>query len=303
MREIRFSDGTEFSWGCKPNSTLENKQSHEPVPAPPRFVLLFRAYVSPLLKVAIHNCSCVAMAGDMRPSTEASVDTVSASTALPATADGSETRYAESSSVPPSAVCKPDEFPKHELDWITGDNNSLIYVRRLGTGVASSVHEVTLLFIHANPHRSETFILERYPCQQRRIANNKVYARKVIHVNDHVSIQDVTAVIRVCHSNPEGNVVQVFNLGRLHYDQYYFFDMEICDFSLHDYIHHSWSPETAKNVPNFANREALGPFAKFIQICSIMIDIACGVAFIHGCGYIHRALSPRNGRYLVRQGC
>jgi serine/threonine protein kinase len=104
------------------------------------------------------------------------------------------------------------------------------------------------------------------------------------------------AVIRVCHSNPEGNVVQVFNHGWLHYNQYFFFDMERCDFSLHDYIEKSWPADTAKKVPNFLNRDALGPIAKLSQVCNIMSDISNGVAWIHACGHIHRDLCPKNGR-------
>jgi len=54
-----------------------------------------------------------------------------------------------------------------------------------------------------------------------------------------------------------------------------------------------------RKVPNFANRDALGPLAKLSQIYTIMVDISNGVAFIHGCGYIHRDLSPKNGTYPV----
>jgi serine/threonine protein kinase len=131
----------------------------------------------------------------------------------------------------------------------------------------------------------------------------KVYARKVVHINDQISIQDVMdekdAVIRLCHSNPDGNVIRVFDHGWLAYNQYYFFDMERCDFSLDDYIHQSWPDEIAGKVPHFANRDALGPLAKLSQIYTIMIDISNGVAFMHGCGHVHRDLSPKNGRYSV----
>jgi len=103
------------------------------------------------------------------------------------------------------------------------------------------------------------------------------------------------AVIKLCHSNADGNVIRVFDHGWLEHEQYFYFDMELCDFSLFDYIHRNWSPDTAVKVPNFANIDTLGPLANISQIYNIMIEISNGIAFIHGSGYIHRDLTPKNG--------
>ena len=79
--------------------------------------------------------------------------------------------------------------------------------------------------------------------------------------------------------------------------------MELCDFNLHDYIYQTWSQDVANKVPNFSNVDKLGTLGKLSQTYNIMIDLCNGLAFIHGSGFIHRDVKPRNGTWLYRDDC
>ena len=90
------------------------------------------------------------------------------------------------------------------------------------------------------------------------------------------------------------NIVQVFDHGLLSQYPYYFIDMELCDFNLHDFIHRKNHPESSKSIPYFSQRDD-----SISQIWTIMSQVASGVEYIHRQGQVHRDIKPANGESLA----
>jgi serine/threonine protein kinase len=93
--------------------------------------------------------------------------------------------------------------------------------------------------------------------------------------------------------------VQVLNHGLLPDSRYYFIDMELCDLSLHDFIHRRAPPKSSESIPHFV-RDA-GPTLMVQQIWNIMREIANGVEYIHGQDQVHRDIKPANSTFPGRE--
>jgi serine/threonine protein kinase len=89
------------------------------------------------------------------------------------------------------------------------------------------------------------------------------------------------------------NIVQVLDHGLLANYPYYFIDMELCDLSLHDFIHRSTSCEPSESIPYFTKGGG-----SILQIWDIMSQIARGVEYVHSQGQVHRDITPGNGNPL-----
>ena len=72
--------------------------------------------------------------------------------------------------------------------------------------------------------------------------------------------------------------------------------MELCDLTLHDYIH----PETPSNLPQSIPCFVRGgSWHSVFQIWTVISDIASGVEYVHDKGHVHRDIKPRNGISLI----
>jgi serine/threonine protein kinase len=91
-------------------------------------------------------------------------------------------------------------------------------------------------------------------------------------------MNEVRALDKVCNMSHR-NVVEIFRHGWIT-SSHYFFDMELCDMTLEQYI-----------------REDLYVMEKYnpSNVADIITQIASGVAYIHGLKEIHRDLKPSNG--------
>lgn len=89
-------------------------------------------------------------------------------------------------------------------------------------------------------------------------------------------------------------MVLLLKSGELKHTHCYYFDMELCDMNLFEYIH-SNANHSAKGLDRF---DRLSPHSKVKQIWSIMEQISSGVAFIHGENFTHRDLKPSNSNPL-----
>ena len=103
----------------------------------------------------------------MDPPTESSVDTASTSKDLPTPNSEKESTQSEiSDSVAPTEQKDESTAEDEDRTWVTGNDPSLVYLGKLGSGSGGSVHEVLPFFIHADQPRYEISIQERYPCYQ-----------------------------------------------------------------------------------------------------------------------------------------
>lgn len=79
---------------------------------------------------------------------------------------------------------------------------------------------------------------------------------------------------------------------------FYFIDMELCDTSLHHYIHGDWllnHPQSANTV--FVTKDS--PIStRVLNVWVIMSHIMRGVEFIHSHKQVHRDLKPRNSTHV-----
>jgi serine/threonine protein kinase len=124
-------------------------------------------------------------------------------------------------------------------------------------------------------------------------ADYKFFARKVIRPFAAVHKKDieneVRAINKLCQSlHP--NIVQVFHHGYLKRDSaFYFMDMELCDFTLEQYM----NDKNVSHLDKWSIIRAGGDL--FFHVVDIALQIINGLVFIHACGEVHRDLSPQNG--------
>ena len=119
--------------------------------------------------------------------------------------------------------------------------------------------------------------------------HGQVFARKVIRTvvsgpTEEEAKNEVRAIEKLSKDGGHPNIVPVLNHGAI--CDRYFFDMELCDFNLMDYI--MKCREMTDGVGDSPVR--------FAETGCIFKDISHGIAFTHLQGEIHRDLKPRNGK-------
>jgi len=104
--------------------------------------------------------------------------------------------------------------------------------------------------------------------------------------------KEVMAIKNLCGPGAHVNIVQVLAHGQLPNVPYYFIDMELCDFNLHNYIHREPSTEPSESMPHIITGM---DSASSLQIWVIMSQITVGVEYIHRKDHVHRDIKPANG--------
>lgn len=112
--------------------------------------------------------------------------------------------------------------------------------------------------------------------------------------------EEIAVMVKICMSE-HWNIVQVHdwfesNLG-------YFIDMELCDLTLHDYIHNrgtfvSENSNLLNDAPFFVLEECTAEL-KLLNVWNIIEHIAQGLEFIHQEHYTHRDIKPLNGNHSL----
>src|ERR1700736_4374681 len=117
----------------------------------------------------------------------------------------------------------------------------------------------------------------------KRTANGiQIFARKIIRPTGMLTKADIDTqglvIDKLCNGSHK-NIVRVFGHGYLPNSPHYFFDMELCDMSLEDYVFgHITDTENKLKVD--------GPGL----VWAVMTDVVSGLEFIHSHHEIHRDL-------------
>jgi serine/threonine protein kinase len=96
------------------------------------------------------------------------------------------------------------------------------------------------------------------------------------------------------------NIVQVLQHDWFKSNSEYYIDMELCDLTLHDYIHNRASfigqhSDLSHHSPIFVFDDC-SAHLNLLNVCAIINHIARGLEFIHQEHYTHRDIKPLNGK-------
>jgi serine/threonine protein kinase len=125
----------------------------------------------------------------------------------------------------------------------------------------------------------------------------KIFARKVVFPDDDGSIPEEARAVDdlfLSSTNPPKNLIAVYGHGWLPSGNYYI-DMEVCDFTLHEYIRGTNLIVTWDDIVPLRVQEKRGPY----DIMRITEDIALGLNFLHGHDMVHRDLKPDNSNKTI----
>ena len=131
-------------------------------------------------------------------------------------------------------------------------------------------------------------------------SDGRLFARKVVRLFGAVEATDIDneirAVTKLCKSG-HANIVQVFEFGLLKDDSaWHFIDMELCDFTLENYIRGDETP------PLLSWEQVKLQKLFHTTISDINGQILEGLIFIHGHREVHRDLSPQNSNVKFMKG-
>src|SRR5438045_556801 len=111
---------------------------------------------------------------------------------------------------------------------------------------------------------------------------------------------EIVALNTICGIGGHKNIITFLGYGRLPESDYYYIDMALCEFDLHDYIYGKWSVPVGAKFQNSSDlvlveRECRSVLVWIQNVFTIMIHISKGLKFIHEKQFTHRDLKPQNG--------
>jgi len=144
-------------------------------------------------------------------------------------------------------------------------------------------------------------------CRAELIAR-QAFARKVVSTlaGQTADIEREERVIKLLRNRGHGNIVSILHEGWS--QACYFIDMELCDFSLYDYL--AYHKHQAPYLINLQRMYSLSDgFAyagcsdemRLRNMWVIVLHIAQGLEFLHGHGYVHRDIKPNNSMFPIAQ--
>jgi len=129
---------------------------------------------------------------------------------------------------------------------------------------------------------------------------SQFFARKLIRPIENDGYKDIInearAIDKLCIYERHEHIVAVLTWGKLQQSPYYYFDMELCDFSLDDYLQEKrvpefFLPELYHHQPSKSSLEM-----RLWHLWNIMEQVTTGLAFIHMKEEVHRDLKPSNSK-------
>jgi serine/threonine protein kinase len=135
------------------------------------------------------------------------------------------------------------------------------------------------------------------------------FARKLIRPFGSVTREDVEtevkAITEILAGGGHKHVIKFFDHGPLRASDYYYIDMELCDFNLDKYIYAPDRSLLFSGRFTDGSKESCKPAfcerwnsiqEKRENVWRIMDHITTGLEFLHGQGLAHRDLKPQNGQ-------
>jgi serine/threonine protein kinase len=107
-------------------------------------------------------------------------------------------------------------------------------------------------------------------------------------------INEARAILKLCGYGNHDNIIALLDWGKLGESPYYFFDMELCNFNLDDYIQGKEIPEFCQHDLKPSKAVKLPLEARLWNLWNIMEQVARGVEYIHMNNEVHRDLKPSN---------
>ena len=145
----------------------------------------------------------------------------------------------------------------------------------------------------------------------RLINMRKAFARKIIHLTGGISQEEVENEVRVIDRlrqlGGHPNIVQVLRHDWLpqSFQSWYYIDMELCAFSLQDYIRrHNQYPVDPASLKFDEDKAPVvlgpnhSPTEKMLNMWTVGTHIVSALRYLHEKSLVHRDLKPGNGKAL-----
>jgi serine/threonine protein kinase len=198
--------------------------------------------------------------------------------------------------------------------WIMEGDDRILHKKRIGSGGFGDVHEVPF-----NSRHVPNVLLD--DCQGHRsgilhfsdsgmLMVYKPFARKIVRCIGAITNADIeneARVISLLQEDAHSNIVTVLDHGWCKSSlRYYFIDMELCDFTLHDYIVYQRGDVIDLQIQEM---EFLAPIfipknctllLRLQNLWAIGIHIALGLEHMHSKSLVHRDLKPGNGTQALK---
>jgi serine/threonine protein kinase len=175
-------------------------------------------------------------------------------------------------------------------------NEAVVYIGFLGAGGFGEIHCVRSSYGRVADAKLRNRSTRKVMLRSQPNTDCECFARKLLRaIVGNVTEEDIEnerrAIEKLCDT-PHDNIIEILQHGRFsNQSPMYFFDMELCEINLEQYIRGSKTGIRGLVDWEIALKDGQHEFL----IIAIMQQLLSGLAFIHDRGEVHRDLTPQNG--------
>jgi serine/threonine protein kinase len=199
--------------------------------------------------------------------------------------------------------------------WVTGGDTQIRYRKHIGSGAVGDVHEVRSMTVSLTFSCFRSRVARFIPSASIPLTDFQSFARKIIRISGTLQKADVQneaqVVSLILALGGHVNIVNILRHDWLKhsFNQCYYIDMELCEFSLFDYIahHNSMKADITSEIAIYNHlspvvvKKNCSAMQKVQNIWAIGLHIARGLEFMHTHNHAHRDLKPGNGMYDAKK--